>query len=101
MRFRDELFKSNLKPSSINLYFAAIKQFFKMHGEDVEFPYLPVDNKLPYYLTSDDVLKILNIIPNLKHYSMIYLCFYCTLRANDPVNLDDISSVTSIGHLFR
>jgi integrase/recombinase XerD len=89
MEFRDELLKSDLKHSTINLYFAAIKQFYKMYGEGVDFPYLPVNNKLPYYLSSDDVLKILSIIPNLKHYSMISLCFYCMLRASEFTNLDD------------
>ena len=89
MEFRDELLKSNLKPSTVNLYFAAIKQFHKMHNEETEFPYLPVNNKLPYYLSSDDVLKILSVIPNLKHYSMVVLCFYCMLRASELTNLDD------------
>ncbi|MGB5100051.1 MAG: phage integrase N-terminal SAM-like domain-containing protein [Methanothrix sp.] len=42
MEFRDGLLKSNLKSSTINLYFAAIKQFYKMHNEEVEFIYLPV-----------------------------------------------------------
>jgi len=89
MEFRDDLLKSNLKSSSKNLYFISIKHFYKMHGEEVEFPYLPVNNKLPYYLSSDDILKILSIVPNLKHYSMIYLCFYCMLRGSEVVNLDD------------
>jgi site-specific recombinase XerD len=89
MEFRDELLKSNLKSSTINLYFVAIKQFYRMNGEDVEFPYLPVNNKLPYYLSSDDVLKILSVIPNLKHYSMIFLSFFCMLRASELTNLND------------
>ena len=89
MEFRDELLKTNLKSSTINLYFAAIKQFYKMHNEEVEFIYLPVNNKLPYFLSSDDILKILSIIPNLKHYSMISLCFYCMLRASELTNLND------------
>jgi hypothetical protein len=59
MEFRDGLLKSDLKSSTINLYFAAIKQFYKMYSEDIEFSYLPVNNKLPYYLSSDDVLTIL------------------------------------------
>ena len=89
MKFRDRLLNSKLKSSTINLYFAAIKQFYLMHGDDIEFSYLPVNNKLPYYLTSDDILKILTIIHNLKHYSMIYLCFYCMLRASELINLND------------
>lgn len=89
MEFRDELLKSNLKSSTINLYFAAIKQFYRMNGDEVDFPYLPTNNKLPYYLSSDDVLKILSVIPNLKHYSMICLSFYCMLRASELTNLND------------
>jgi hypothetical protein len=38
MEFRDELLKSNLKHSTVNLYFAAIKQIHKMNGEETEFP---------------------------------------------------------------
>ena len=49
MEFRDELLKSDLKHSAINLYFAAIKQFYKMR-EEIVFPYLSVNNKLPYCL---------------------------------------------------
>lgn len=89
MEFRDELLKSNLKSSSKNLYFISLKHFYKMYGEDVEFPYLPVNNKLPFFLTSDDVLKILSVIPNLKHYTMITLCFYCMLRSSELTHLDD------------
>ncbi len=89
MEFRDNLLKSKLKSSTINLYFAAIKQFYRMNDEEVKFPYLPVSNKLPYFLTSDDILKILSVIPNLKHYSMIYLCFFCMLRASELTNLND------------
>jgi integrase/recombinase XerD len=89
MEFRDGLLNTQLKPSTINLYFAAIKQFYLMHDDEIEFPYLPVNNKLPYYLTPDDILQILSIIHNLKHYAMISLCFYCMLRASELVNLND------------
>ncbi len=89
INFRANLLKSNRKRATINLYSAAIKQFHKMHGEDVELPYLKLNNKLPYFLSADDVLRILSVIPNLKHYSMISLCFYCMLRASELINLND------------
>jgi integrase/recombinase XerD len=89
MEFRDGLLNTQLKPSTINLYFAAIKQFYLMNDAEVEFPYLPVNNKLPYFLNSDDILQMLSIIHNLKHYAMISLCFYCMLRASELVNLND------------
>jgi site-specific recombinase XerD len=88
-KFREGLLKSNFRSSTINLYGAALKQFYRMQGEDISFPFLPVDNKLPYYLSSDDIIKILSVIKNLKHYCMICLSFYCLLRASDLVNLDD------------
>lgn len=89
IRFRESLLGSNLKRSTINNYSAAIKQFHKMHREDVELPFLKLNNKLPYYLSSCDVLNILSVIPNLKHYSMVLLAFYCMLRASELIHLDD------------
>lgn len=89
VEFRSYLLKSNRKKSTINLYSASIKQFHKMHGEYINLPYLPVNNKLPYYLTSDDVLSILSIVKNIKHYAMISLSFYCMLRASELINLND------------
>jgi len=88
-RFRKYLIKSNKKKATINIYGAAIKAFHKIYGEDVELPYLKLNNKLPYFLSADDVLQILSVIPNLKHYSMISLCFYCMLRVSELINLDD------------
>jgi hypothetical protein len=81
VRFRADLLRSNRKRTTINLYSAAIKQFHKMYGEDVDMPYLKLSNKPPYFLTSDDVLKILSVINNLKHCAMISVSFYCILRA--------------------
>jgi integrase len=88
-KFRADLLKSNRKRATINLYSAAIRQFHKMNGEEVELPYLKVNNKLPYCRSQDDILKILSIIPNFKHYTIISLCFYCMLRASELINLND------------
>lgn len=87
--FRARLIRSNLKRSTINLYSAAIKQYYRMNGEDIDLPYLRFNNRIPFYLTADDILAILSVIRNLKHYTMINLCFYSMLRASELVNLDD------------
>lgn len=87
--FRARLIRSNLKRSTINLYSAAIKQYYRMNGEDIDLPYLKFNNRIPYYLTADDILAILSVIRNLKHYAMINLCFYSMLRASELVSLDD------------
>lgn len=87
--FRARLIRSNLKRSTINLYSAAIKQYYRMNGEDIDLPYLKFNNRIPYYLTADDILAILSVIRNLKHYAMINLCFYSMLRASELVNIDD------------
>ena len=89
IEFRAEIANSNYSRATLNLYSAAIKSFHKMNGEEVDLPYLKLDNKLPYYLTAENVLEILSGIRNLKHYAMISLCFYCMLRASELCALSD------------
>ncbi|MCX6668209.1 MAG: hypothetical protein NTV25_00155 [Methanothrix sp.] len=89
IEFRAEIANSNYSRATLNLYSAAIKSFHKMNGEGVDLPYLKLDNKLPYFLTADNILEILSGITNLKHYAMISLSFYCMLRASEVCNLDD------------
>lgn len=59
--FRANLLNSNRKRSTINLYSAAIIQFHEMFGEDLKLPYLKLNNRIPYYLTSEDILRIFSV----------------------------------------
>ena len=88
INFRADLLKSNRREQRLTCIVLQSSSFI-MYGEEVDLPYLKLNNKVPYFLTADDVLRILSIIPNLKHYSMISVCFYCMLRASELINLND------------
>jgi len=88
-RFREALIESNLSRSTVNNYSAAIMQFHKMQGKEVNLPMLPVNNKIPYYFDEQDVLNIFNVCTNLKHYAMLSIAFFSLLRASELCHLDD------------
>ena len=46
-----------------------------------------VESTLPKYLCKGDVLKLISVIENLKHKSMVSLLYGCGLRVNELVNL--------------
>lgn len=83
LRFRETLLDSNLKPSSVNNYCASIKVFHKMQGESISLPFLKVSNKINFYYSEEEILKLLSVIRNLKHAAAISTLFYCLLRASD------------------
>ncbi len=57
-----------------------------------------VEHSLPKYLNKEDILKMLNLIENLKHKSIISLLYGCGLRVSELVNLKitDIDSNAGI-----
>jgi len=67
--FRDSLMDRDLSRSTINNTCFAMKNFHKMLGQDVKFPFLKRSNTIPYYFTSDDVSKIFDQINNIKHFA--------------------------------
>jgi site-specific recombinase XerD len=84
-----DLAESRLARSTVNIWGAALKAFYKSRGMELTLPYLKVSNKVPYFFSEDEVLAILNATTNLKHYTMLNLMFYCLLRAGDLINLED------------
>lgn len=83
------LAESKLARSTVNIWGAALKAFYKSRGIELALPYMKVNNKIPYFFSEDEVLAILNATTNLKHYTMLNLMFYCLLRAGDLINLED------------
>jgi hypothetical protein len=51
--YRDPLLDRELSRSSVNSYCFAVKNFHKMLGQDVKFPFLKRSNEIPYYFTTD------------------------------------------------
>jgi integrase/recombinase XerD len=90
--FREILHTRHLSRSTINNYCISIKAYHKMHGEDVSFPFLKLNEGLPYYFNQDDIGKIFSLINNFKHYTMLNVLFYGCLRASElcSLNIEDV-----------
>lgn len=84
-----DLAESKLARSTVNIWGAALKAFYKSRDMELTLPYMKVNNKVPYFFSEEEVLAILNATTNIKHYTMLSLMFYCLLRAGDVINLED------------
>ncbi len=87
--FRDTLHSKKLARNTINNYCISIKAYHKMLGECISFPFLKINNSIPYYFSQDDILNIFSVINNFKHYTMLNVLFYCCLRASELCALND------------
>ena len=78
-RFREALFDIHLSRSTINNYSFAIAEYHRMIGaysEEVRQPFLSRDDRIPDYLTEDEVIRIFAVCLNLKHLAMLQTLFY-------------------------
>ncbi|MCX6669041.1 MAG: tyrosine-type recombinase/integrase [Methanothrix sp.] len=89
MKWHGDLAESKFARSTVNIWGAALKAFYKSRGMELTLPYMKVNNKIPYFFSEEEVLAIFNATTNLKHYTMLSLMFYCMLRAGDLINLED------------
>jgi integrase/recombinase XerD len=87
-RFRDTLAEKRVSRSTKNQYNYAIKAYHAMIGEKIEVKRLNPDNQIPYYFDKEDVLKIFNVIHNLKHIAILQTLFYACLRSSELCNID-------------
>lgn len=93
------LFKKSLglKPSTLNLYNAAIRFFFKyvLHKlwDDMTVPRMLNDHKIPVILTPDEINTILDATKSLKYKAIFATMYSSGLRVSEVVHLhyDDIS----------
>jgi integrase/recombinase XerD len=86
--YRNHLLDRNLSRSSVNNYCFAVKNFHRMLGQDVKFPFLKRTNEIPYFFTSSEVNEIFDQINNIKHLAIFKTAFYACLRASEICNLD-------------
>jgi integrase len=89
MTWHGNLAASNLARSTVNIWGAGLKAFYRSRGLELTLPHMKVNNKIPYFFSEEEVLAIFNATTNLKHYTMLSLMFYCMLRAGDIINLED------------
>lgn len=87
--FREDLFDRQVSRSTHNNYKFCITEYHKMLGETIDIPFLPRDERLPYFFSEDEVNRIFSNINNLKHLCMFQVLFYGCLRASELCNLDD------------
>jgi integrase/recombinase XerD len=85
--YREILRKKN-SLSSYNNCCWAIKHYFSMNGQDVTFKCVRPRNTIPYWFDEMDVLKIFAAVHNVKHYAMLQVAFYASLRVSELCNLD-------------
>lgn len=86
--FRDHLMDRELSRSTINNTCFAMRNFHKMLGQEVKFPFLKRSNTIPYWFTADEVTCIFDQINNIKHLAMFKTAFYGCLRASELCHLD-------------
>jgi len=87
-QYRDFLMDRNLSRSSVNNCCFAIKNYHKMLGQEVKFPFLKRTNTIPYYFTADEVCRIFDQVNNIKHLAMFKAAFYGCLRTSELCHLD-------------
>lgn len=88
--YRDHLLARNLTRQTVNNACIAVKNYYKMQGEDFQFKFLDANKTLPYFFDQDDVIKIFTAArQNIKHLAMLKVLFYCSLRASEICGLED------------
>ena len=87
-RFYTSLHDKDLSRSSINNFAAALTKYHQMIDKPVKLPFLKLNNSLPYYFDESDIIKILSVGNNLKHYCMLKVLFFGCLRSGELCNLD-------------
>jgi integrase/recombinase XerD len=89
MSFRESLFDRRVSRGTHNNYKFAISEYHRMLGEDVDIPFLPRNDRLPYFFTEEEINRFFGAIRNIKHLCMFQVLFYGCLRASELANLDD------------
>jgi len=88
--FREYIIDQNQAHSTINNSCYALNNFYKMCGEQFEFPILRVNNAIPYFFTEEEVHRIFDAASrNIKHLAMLQTLFYGCLRASELCSLED------------
>ncbi len=88
--YRESLLTRNLSRQTVNNACIAIKNYYKMSGEEFSFKFLSSNKTIPFFFDQDDVLKIFTAASqNIKHMAMLKVLFYCSLRASEICRLED------------
>ena len=80
-----------LAPSTVNIAVCAIR-FFYTHCLEVDWqvervPFQPKRRRLPVVLTSDEVARLIEALPNAKHRAIVMTTYAAGLRLAEVLNL--------------
>ena len=96
---------SGIAPQTYNHYFSSIRFFYKrilkMNWDDEDIPRMKLDRSLPTVLSRDEMQRIIDATPNLKHKAIIATMYSCGLRVSEVVHLhyEDISRSNKTIHV--
>jgi integrase/recombinase XerD len=103
-RFQLHLIEKGSSAAGINAISTALRFFFKVTVGRPEvvaaLKTLPMPDRLPVVLSQDEVLRLLNHAPNLKHRAALSVAYGCGLRVSEICNLK-ISDIDSQRMLIR
>jgi integrase/recombinase XerD len=83
-----EVLRQKNSLSSYNNCCWAIKHYLAMNGQVVNFKFVKPKNTIPYWFDETDVIKIFSVVNNIKHFAMLQVAFFASLRASEVCNLD-------------
>ena len=66
----------------------AFKHYFAMNGQNVTFKCVNPRNTIHYWFDEMDILKIFSVMNNIKHYAMLQIAFFASIRASEVCDLD-------------
>ena len=96
---------SGIAPQTYNHYFSSIRFFYKrilkMNWDDEDIPRMKLDRSLPTVLSRDEMQRIIDATPNLKHKAIIATMYSSGLRVSEVVHLhyEDISRSNKTIHV--
>jgi integrase/recombinase XerD len=103
-RFQLHLIENGASTAHVNATCTALRFFFKVTLDRPEvlkgLKTLPLPDRLPVVLSQDEVLRLLNHAPSLKHRAALSVAYGCGLRVSEICNLK-ISDIDSQRMLIR
>lgn len=92
----------NKDPSTVSSQISAIKFFFnKVLNQELELNHPKRNKKIPEILTVEEIKKLIDNSPNIKHKLIIKLLYGCGMRVNEIVNLkkEDVNFNEGLIHI--